>query len=109
MTFDITVTNQGDLDAYGVEVTDYIPTGFTLADTLWTASGTNAVYTLPATLATNTSVVVPLTLMVDASFTGDELVNYAEISKADNDTDPNNTPLPDVDSTPDSDDSNDAG
>ena len=33
----ITVYNQGDIDASGVVVTDYIPTGFTLEDSSWTS------------------------------------------------------------------------
>ena len=38
--FDVTVYNQGTLDATNVQLTDYIPTGLTLSSADWSGSGT---------------------------------------------------------------------
>ena len=103
VTFDINVSNQGSLDAYNIQISDYIPTGLTLADTDWTDnSGVATLNSLIATLPANgMPVVVPITFTVDATFQGSSITNHAEISSADDDTDPNNTPPTDIDSTPD--------
>jgi|GEM_PF-1230217 len=99
VTFTITVFNQGTLDAQDVEVTDYIPTGMQLEDSDWTAAGANATIVLTGTLAAGTQRQVDITLRV-ISGAGSDLVNYAEISE-------DNSPLPDVDSTPDDNADND--
>jgi len=39
VTFTIFVYNQGTVDAYNMLISDYIPTGFTLADTNWNQVG----------------------------------------------------------------------
>ena len=105
MTYTITVINQGSLDAYNVEVTDYIPTGMSLStnDTNgWTVSGTTATNSV-ANLSAGQQTTLDIVLTVDANFMGTSLVNYAEISAADDDTDATNTPPVDTDSTPDND------
>ena len=49
VTFTITVTNQGDIDASSFEVTDYLPAGFSLNDAAWTDNGTTCLlYTSPS-------------------------------------------------------------
>ena len=41
VTFDLTVYNQGTLDAFNIQLSDYTPTGLTLSDANWvTAAGT---------------------------------------------------------------------
>ena len=100
VTFNVTVFNQGAAPAFNVEVTDYLPAGMTLNDAAWTASGANASRILAGPIAPNSSVQVPITLKIDAAFEGSNLTNVAEITKADDDTNPNNTPPTDIDSTP---------
>jgi len=98
----IAVYNQGDIDAYNIEVTDYLPAGTTLSvndDNGWMVNGnvaTNIVSFIPAGGAVGLSIV----LTIDPDFSGSTLLNYAEISADDGD---------DVDSTPDSDNTNDPG
>jgi uncharacterized repeat protein (TIGR01451 family) len=100
VTFNVTVFNQGNVAAYAVEVTDYIPAGMSLNDATWTAAGANATKILAGPIAANGSVQVPITLKIDAGFTGTNLTNVVEITKADDDTNPSNTPPTDIDSTP---------
>ena len=37
VTYDLTVYNQGTLDAFNIQLSDYTPTGLTLSDPLWVA------------------------------------------------------------------------
>ena len=100
VTFDITVINQGDLQANGVVVTDYIPA--------WLIFDSSSVSTLSVSstevaldfgsLAVWASRTETITFTIDSSFTGTTLDNIAEIT-ADNGAD--------VDSTTDSNPSND--
>ena len=51
VTFSITVFNQGTLDAYDVQLSDYIPNGLILADALWEdtdGDGICLLYTSPS-------------------------------------------------------------
>ena len=99
--FEIVVFNQGTAAAFNVEVTDYIPTGMSLvAGNGWAISGSNAVQTVAGPIAPNSSVVIPITLKIDTGFTGTNLTNVVEITKADDDNNPTNTPPTDIDSTP---------
>ncbi len=113
VTFSMTVTNEGTVPAYDIEVTDYIKPGFTflsadnapaIGGAVWFgADGATAPVTaIPGPLAPGESYIVNITLLVDASVVpGSVLDNEAEISGADDDDDPN-TPAPtDVDSDPD--------
>jgi len=80
-----------------------------LADVNWT-TGTpaNEVFTdIPGPLDPNMSIIITLTTVVDPNATGGNTENYAEISAADDDTDPDNNPPTDEDSTPDNDPDND--
>ena len=116
VSYDITVTNQGTVDAYNIEVNDYTPTGmiFSLAmNAGWGDADANGIpeYTIPGPLAPGTSQVVNIQLTVADPFdpTMMSTVNYAEIGAADDDTDPTNTPPTDADSTPNDDPTDDAG
>ncbi len=104
----ITVVNQGQANAYNVNVADYIPTGMTLNDPDWSMSGSHAVLNNPISfIAAGAQASVNITLRVSASFTGGSITNFAEISTADNDNNPSNTPPTDIDSQPDTNPSND--
>jgi len=82
VTFDITVVNQGDMAASGVEITDYIPAGLTLADTDRNNDGTIgtglATYDLGA-IAIGESLTIPVTYLINGDAIG-EIINRAEIS-----------------------------
>jgi len=65
VTFTITVFNQGTLIASDVEVTDYIPNGFQLADSDWSNNGGGtASITIPGNIAPGASRSVDITLLV---------------------------------------------
>ena len=105
VTYQIEVINQGSLDATDVEITDYIPTGLNLADGAWAQAGSLATRTIAGPIAANGGIAtVTISFTIDANFQGANIVNYAEISDADNALN-----VPDVDSTPDQDNTNDAG
>ena len=104
VTFTITVTNQGDITATDIEVTDYLPTsGLTLADAAWTDNSDGTASTdIAGPLAAGASTTVDISFTVDAGAVG-QFDNWAEISAADDDGDPD-TPAPiDIDSTPNTD------
>ncbi len=113
ITFDITVTNQGNEFADNILVTDYMPACFSLNDALWTDNGdgtaellmsvANGLLAVP--LPPGASIVVPITVRVEVCDLQDQ-VNYAEISSA---TDEDGNPEDDVDSTADDTNGNDAG
>lgn len=99
VTFNVGVINQGNVDATNVQLTDYIPTGLTLNDPTWTAVGGKASLNtpIPSILAGQT-VTRAITFTVNSSFSG-TVTNSAEISAATGGTD--------IDSSPDSDNTND--
>ena len=115
-TFNIEVFNQGNEDATNITVIDAIPCGFTFdggaaANAGWTYNlSTNTVTsTITTVLAPGGSEVLQLELTLVPCSSPGAFTNYAEISQAD-DTNPLTTGLPvDVDSTPDSDLTNDVG
>jgi len=111
ITFTLAITNQGNVDAYAIELADYIPTDLILNDANWTDNGGTAELNTPIAgpLAPNGTTTVDITFTIDPNFQGESITNYAEIAAADDDTDPSNDPPADEDSTPDSDDTNDAG
>ena len=103
-TFEIKVTNQGNIVAEDVEVTDYIPYGLILNDADWTDNGDGtATYVIPGQIAPGDDVIVEIDLEVE-SFVNDltgEIINWAEIS-ADN----GDAFGADIDSMPDADNFN---
>jgi len=117
ITFNIEVTNQGNVDLEMVEVTDYIPCGFSYSTTnntmvpAWSMSGTDAVATIPD-LDAGQSINLMIDLIlnpVEAPCTNDEAyLNFAEVSSMLND-DGTNVSMDDIDSEADADDSNDPG
>ncbi len=117
VTFTITVMNQGDIAADSIQISDYIPTGMTLNDTDWNSVSATVANKLlyknnglpSAGLLPNQSATVDITLKIDAGFSGDSLVNFAEIS-AFKDTVSSDPIEPlDIDSTPDGSNANDDG
>ena len=105
VTFKITVTNQGSLDADNVEVTNYIPDGLQLSDPAWNGGAGAATYIVDQTIPAGGGMAMfTITFMVENDFQGIELVDYAEISGYDN-----GLGLTDFDSPTDNDNTNDAG
>ena len=98
-TFTITVTNQGTVDAASVDITDYLPAGFTLNDAGWTDNGDGTATTNVGAVAAGASVSVTITITATNTGAG-PLVNVVEISGDDGD---------DIDSTPDADPDNEGG
>lgn len=103
VTFDLTVTNQGDVAASKVQITDYIPKYLTLSDPKWTMAGSYAESTvdIPGNLQPGASVTTTITFRVDSNvpvpFTID---NIAELTNA-YDALGRDVSAYDVDSTPD--------
>ncbi len=109
VTFDIEVINQGNLDAFNIDLTDYIPTGLILNDSNWSFSGSNAVWVdAISSLPAGTSTTRTISFTISEDFEGTSIRNVAEIVQADDDLDPNNVDPVDDDSTPDA-DPNDPG
>ena len=104
VTFNIEVTNQGTLDAYNVKLKDYFIIGeLILNDISWTeiSPGVAEANNVIPFIGIGESVTTTVTFTVDPSFMGTTIVNYSEISEADDDNDPNNGFADDADSTPD--------
>lgn len=100
--FNITVINQGNMEAYNVELVDYIPDGLVLNDSDWTANGDMATYNTPIEfIEDSTSTTVSIDFTIDENFMGLSLTNTAEIKNADGDDNPGNEAPIDSDSTPD--------
>ena len=102
--YTIQIINQGDNDAHNIEITNYIPVGMSLATTGnagWTVTGNLAKMTITNPLSAGGFTTASITLTVDAIAAGATLQNAAEISSADNDTDPNNAPPVEEDSVMD--------
>ncbi|SER47874.1 SdrD B-like domain-containing protein, partial [Neolewinella agarilytica] len=94
VTYNVTVTNEGDIDASNVEVTDDAEVGLVFqsitpqAGVTSTGNGNFTVADLPV----GTSVIVEMTFEVSATFQGTSLNNAAEITE--------DGPFDDVDSDP---------
>ena len=123
VTFSIEIFNQGEIDAYNVEVIDYLPTeGLILADTDWSDNGDNtALSTIPDPIPVNESRSIEIIFDVDPSFTG-TIINTAEIIQSkdedgeilvdqdsEGDTNPDNDALEDdeIDDSPNDEDDHD--
>ncbi len=80
VTFTITVINQGAADAYDIVITDYIPSGTTLADADWNSvDALSATYDI-AFLAAGASTTVDITLETSLANLDTDVTNTAEIS-----------------------------
>ncbi|MEM9545868.1 MAG: SdrD B-like domain-containing protein [Bacteroidota bacterium] len=111
-TFTFEVTNQGNVDAYNIEITDYLMDGFEFSmagNAGWSESGDNLVYTIAGPLAPGETetITLDLTVVLPDNATVFSWYNESEISSADDDTDDTNQDPTDADSTPDDDPNND--
>lgn len=110
--FTIWIYNQGNTIVRNVEVTDYLPSGFTLAQSSinqgWILNNGKASITLNGVLMPGTSNSINITLQNTTAVLPSSLINIAEISKI---NDSGNADISDLDfdSTPDKNPSNDAG
>ncbi len=111
LTFEIQITNQGDIAADNIEITDYYPSCISLEDSDWLpGSGYTATKLLSVAnggltsfLQPGQSILVPITFRIGFCEAG-EHTNWAEISNA---TDPIGDSVVDIDSTPDNNPDND--
>jgi uncharacterized repeat protein (TIGR01451 family)/fimbrial isopeptide formation D2 family protein len=115
VTFTITVENQGGIAATDIVVTDYVPAGMTFEAGLqpagnaagWApATGNDVATTIPGPINPGAEATLVIVLRVDGGTDGEDLVNVAEIAQAEG---PSGNILPDVDSSPDAMEGNDAG
>jgi len=106
VTYDIEICNQGNIDAYDIEVVDYIPTGMMVADPNWTAGSVTDeyFYTIPGPITSGNCMIIQMVTEVTSIPPSGSYINYAEISTA---KDSNGDTPPDIDSTPDNDPGND--
>lgn len=91
VTFDITITNQGNIPSGIFTVIDYVPTGltFTSATVASAMSNGNVVLSIPNIVA-GASFTVSVTFTIDTPFTG-SIENWAEV-ETDNGDDADSTP-----------------
>ncbi|HSX58559.1 MAG TPA: GEVED domain-containing protein [Tahibacter sp.] len=111
VTFDVTVFNQGTVQATTIVINDYIPAGFELSPVELNWNPVNpslATRMIGGPLAPGASTTVTITLRILPTATS-PLVNRAEIGSADDDGDSSTTPPTDIDSTPDGNAGNDGG
>jgi len=81
--YTITVLNQGSLDAYDVDVVDYIPAGMSLVpSTGWTSVSADMATTTVNFVSAGSSVPVNIAMVIDNNFAGTNLTNTAEITEA---------------------------
>jgi len=112
LDFDVNVINQGNVDAFAVEVSDYVPVGYVFDSALnptWIYdAATRIATTTIATVVAGTTETVSITLgLIETGSGGADYYNAAEISDADDDMDPDNEDPTDADSDPDNDPDND--
>ncbi len=99
--FTITVLNQGTIDAYDIDVTDYNPTGLGTATLIAGQTGVSENSANNFTvdfLSAGMSFTFEVEAVIDASFMGTSLINDAEITGG-SDTDGGSNAM-DIDSTP---------
>ncbi|MEZ5048545.1 MAG: hypothetical protein R2766_02725 [Saprospiraceae bacterium] len=83
VSFDITVFNQGSLDAYDVQINDYIPAELILNDLAWTLSGTTASLANEIDfIGAGENVTRMITFTINNDFQGTTIINNAEIASA---------------------------
>ena len=108
VSYDITIYNQGTIDASNVNITDYVPNGMTLVNpgTTWTAvsSGKTSLVTPISTLPKGDSVIRTITFTINTGFQDTVIRNWSEISSA-----ANALGLSDIDSDPDTTNFNQVG
>jgi len=102
VSYDIVVTNDGDLEGIDIEVTDTPPTGLTLVSSSATTNpniteNATGVYTITS-VPVSGSETISLSYTIDATFMGTSLINIAQITADNGD---------DIDSDPNSDENTD--
>ena len=110
IVFNVAVTNQGSVTLQNVDVTDYIPCGFTYVtgSQPWALSGSNAVTRITGPLAPGATVNLTITLRLQPCASTNAWLNYAEVSYMEN-TSGANVSMADIDSDADNTNGNDAG
>ncbi len=107
--FEIRVFNQGDVEASSVDVVEYLPNGYVFdaaLNPLWSLNANGSpVYTFSDPIPAGASEAVSFRLRIPAGLTESTSINEAEIAFA---TTADGV-VPDFDSTPDEDESNDTG
>ncbi len=101
--FLIEVFNQGNLDAFNVDVVDYYnPDELVLADANWIieSSGKASLISEIDLIEIGKSETVEISFVINPSFEANNLVNYAEIASAENELNPDSPDYLDVDSSP---------
>ena len=103
VTFVIEVSNQGTLDAYNIEIDDYFIDGeLILNDPNWTetAMGVASLNNDIDFIGAGELASVNIIFQIDPDYQGTDIINYAEITGADNDNNPASPNVDDEDSTP---------
>lgn len=80
ITFNLTVLNQGTIDATQISLVDYVPAGLMLNDTAWNQVGSVAQLNSPISILAGRSLTIPISFIVTPSFVGGNITNSAEIS-----------------------------
>lgn len=92
VTYELTITNEGNVDATNIALSDFIPLGLTLSDPNWTAVGNVASLNTPiASLPALSQTTVDISFIINNMASG-SIVNNAEISQAVGGTDEDSTP-----------------
>ena len=105
--FEIEIFNQGYVAANNIEISDFIPCGFSfdpLMNMGWSKSGSIATYTMNTILNPGDSRSIHIRLKLQECNASNAFVNHAEISSA---KESDGSPSNDVDSTPDDNPNND--
>ena len=105
ITFNISVANEGSINATAISIVDYIPAGLTLADANWTVSNGKAFKNTLENIAVGVTKTFPITFVANSSTLAGNYANSAEIADAKG---PLGEAFNDIDSTPDADPTNDA-
>lgn len=80
--FLISVTNQGNIHAEDVVVTDYFPAGLVLSDAAWTNNNDGTASSSPVSIPVGETLDIPVVFTADLSQGGsDYMINWAEISQ----------------------------
>jgi len=99
------IYNQGQIDAYNIDLTSYIPEGLTLVEDMnWTLDGNNGVTTIEGPLLAGDSICTVQFYTVNEDFPGGDILVFTEINNAEDEF---GDDAVDIDSTPDNDENND--
>ncbi|MBT8218338.1 MAG: gliding motility-associated C-terminal domain-containing protein, partial [Bacteroidia bacterium] len=102
ITYTLVVNNEGDANAFDIEIKDHIPEGLLFVDGLnpdWTDFGTLVTYTWPDSISSGSSDSIDVKFIIDPLYQGTSITNHAEISFAT--TSPGGNDILDIDSNTD--------